>query len=40
MCQVEKMDKNPRRVKNRGSAQSLPVDMQTVIHSTKTMTIW
>jgi hypothetical protein len=40
MFLVEKMDKNRRRVKSRGSAQSVPVDMQTVIHSTETITIW
>jgi hypothetical protein len=37
MCLVEKMDKNPRRAKCRVFAQSVPVDMQKLIHSTSNL---
>jgi hypothetical protein len=40
ICQVEKMDKNRRCGKSRAFAQSVPVDMQKLIHSHVSFAIW
>lgn len=40
MCLVEKMDKKSCCAKTGRFAQSVPVDMQTLIHSPETLPIW
>jgi hypothetical protein len=40
MCLVEKMDKKSRCAKSPVFAQSVPVDMQKLIHSHEALPIW
>lgn len=40
VCLREKMNKNSRRAKRARSAQSIPVDIQKLIHSCAALTIW